>query len=206
MKNILIRNAEESDLSSIASTHCKCFKGYLISLLGTNLIQRYYKSFLNEAPELFFIAENERGSILGFVMGYFPGSTAREIFIKSNLPLLVLKTGLLCLRFKKVAWGIVTNRISLAISHLFGYKKILGMKSKEKYTDLLSICVLKEFQGSGISLQLVNSFELAIKAKNYNCYTLSTGSGNIRAKSFYIKSGMKIKFETPEEITFIKEI
>lgn len=206
MDNILIRSAVESDLFSIADTHRKCFKGFLISSLGVKLVQRYYKVFLHEAPELFFVAEDTQGSLVGFVMGYFPNSTALKKFEKENFLALAFRIGLLCIFFNKNAWESGINRLRSWSNTLSGQKKTSKTEPENKYADLLSICVIDKYRGSGVSMQLVTQFELVLKGRNYNCYTLSTGTENIRAKHFYLKSGMKIISETQDEIKFIKNI
>jgi ribosomal protein S18 acetylase RimI-like enzyme len=206
MDNITIRMAVDKDLSSIAYLHRKCFKGYFISSLGIRLIQNYYKVYLHEAPEIFFVAENTKCSLVGFVMGYFPDSTAVKRFVKENFLSLAYRTVLLVLCLNKNAWKSLINNLYAFMSPLLSKNQTLEIQSKIKCADLLSICVLNEYQGSGVSSMLVDCFVRELKGHDYNCFTLSVDPNNGRARNFYNKVGMTIISETKNEIRFLKHI
>jgi ribosomal protein S18 acetylase RimI-like enzyme len=53
--------------------------------------------------------------------------------------------------------------------------------------NLLSICVLPDCKGTGVAGKLIESFQLACKAKGYERLTLSIVSDNSRAAAFYKK-------------------
>ena len=57
--------------------------------------------------------------------------------------------------------------------------------------NLLSLCVLPDYKGTGISGKLIESFKLACAEVGYKCLTLSVSGENTRAMAFYRKHGWR---------------
>ena len=76
---IYYRKPEFNEMRKIACIHMECFRGYFLTSFGADLVQKYYEEFFKE-KDLFVVAEDENGEIIGFVMGYLQGSVARKTF------------------------------------------------------------------------------------------------------------------------------
>jgi hypothetical protein len=75
----MIRQATRKDLNAIAQVHSICFpESYSSQLLrlnspmgGGDLLASFYTEYLNDCPELFFVAADDEKGIVGFCMGYY---------------------------------------------------------------------------------------------------------------------------------------
>lgn len=196
---IIYDDAQETDLIEIANLHKLCFPKYFISSLGARLINAYYYEFLKEeAP---FIVAKDGNKIIGFCMGYYRNTTARNEFIKNNKIPLILRLSMLCLSLNPVA----IKKCLQYIKDIFKNDN-LKKKSVEADVGLLSICVSKEYRGTSISAELVKKFEKNIQDKGAMTYVLSVYSTNYRAISFYEKNGMRIVDKNASEYKFYKSI
>lgn len=192
---IVYRNASLKDMEQVSVVHEQCFPDYFLTLFGTDLLSKYYAEFLNE-NDLFIVA-CEGEEIIGFCMGYYGNSTARERFEINNKMAIIRKLLILCLSLNK-----------LAIKKCFN--RLINRKSADKKfipdVDLLSICVLPDYRGTGVSKEMVELFErrcLNSGHKISNC-TLSVISNNTRARNFYEGIGYQILEEKDNEIKYIK--
>ena len=191
------RKANEMDISQIATTHIRCFPEYFISSLGTNLVEKYYLEYVRESD--LFIVALKGDAIIGFCMGYIIGNThARYNFLRHNRATLVKTILGQCLtlnkRTLKQCYFAVINKI---------FPKKTGGTVKQG-GDLLSICVLKEERGKGISKELLIRFEEKLKEKKIDGYWLGVYKTNEAAIRFYLKNGMKKEQEEKEEYKFHK--
>ena len=70
----MVRQATLEDLYDVAKIHMECFSGTVTARLGKlwdgKVVVDYYKEYLNDCPELFLVAENDSGEVVGFCMGY----------------------------------------------------------------------------------------------------------------------------------------
>lgn len=199
MSNIKYKVATINDLGKIADTHISCFPDYFISSLGKKLVEKYYLEFIKE-NDLFIVAE-DNGRVIGFCMGYIIDETrARDKFIHNNTLALTAKMIKQCLALNRKTiskcYGFLTSKI----------KKRQKSSIEKHGGDLLSICVLEEYRGRGISSELVDRFELKLLEKDQKEYWLGVYKTNEAAIRFYKKMGMRIESEDTEEYKFHKFI
>ena len=200
MSAICYRTANQEDTKEIAKTHIKCFENYFISSLGNSLVEKYYLEFIKE-NDLFIVAVDDN-RIIGFCMGYIIDETkARSNFLHNNFGALFIKVFGQCIRLNrrtiKKVFGLVSNK--------FVKKKSIN-KIEKHGGDLLSICVLKEYRGQGISTELVEQFERKLIEKGQKEYWLGVYKTNVNAIKFYDKMGLKIETEDEDEYKFHKII
>lgn len=73
----MIRLATISDLKDIAKIHSICFPDSFltqvstIKIIGCDLITLFYETFIKHNSELFLVAEDSQGGVVGFCMGYY---------------------------------------------------------------------------------------------------------------------------------------
>ena len=89
----MIRQATIHDLPAIAKVHSICFPDSYSSQLcklknvigGGDLLVFFYREYLNDNPELFWVADDEGKGIVGFCMGYYMDKDNQmQNFIKHN--------------------------------------------------------------------------------------------------------------------------
>ncbi len=197
---MVVEVAKDEFLPGVAKVHRKCFPEYFITTFGESLIEEYYRCYL-KIDNLFVVAK-EGETIIGFCMGYRQGSNARSTFLKENKIKLSLKMILQIFRRNKLV-------ITKCWNYFLGYfvrKKSETKCSKIVDGDLLSICVLPEFRGKGISVELVKEFEKLLTEQNIGEYLLSVYKTNIKAIHFYTKMGFTVIAETDDEYKMFKRI
>ena len=197
---IIFKDATENDMASVAKLHVDCFQGTFIASLGLKLIENYYREYLKEKSP--FVLAYEDNSLIGFCMGYYDGSKARESFMAQNKKQLILRLIELCLSF---------NRLALSKCWYYVFPPKMPKKEKDKKpvkaeADLLSICVKEIYRGLGISKSLVHEFEKKLIENEKKDVTLSVYMTNDRAIGFYKKMGYSIVDETVDEYKMYKQL
>lgn len=216
---ITIRPATLSDMYNVSVVHRKCFpaKEHFSTLMGgeelNNLTELMYKEYLLE-DNLFFVAE-EKGRIIGFCMGFYYGSKAMQNFYRKYKSLFTRKCFSLLLQGYPLAW----KKLNTAT-----LEKYRNLKSKLLHKDctlryilvsedinipsasLLSIAVLPEYQGKGVSQMLINEFGQLLRTNGVHAYTLSTWNNNDRAIAFYNRIGMRKRGYKQNILQFIRDL
>ena len=72
--------------------------------------------------------------------------------------------------------------------------------------NLLSICVLPDYKGTGVAGKLIESFQSACKVEGYERLTLSVLKQNSRAMSFYKKHGWHQSGKSGESVRFFLDL
>lgn len=175
-------------------------------MMGGGLQGRFFEEFLNDCPELFLAVEVD-SKIVGYCMGYYMDKDDQmKNFIKKNRWSLLLKTIFLMLIGNKPTWKKMLSKFDKSSKEQWeivntSYEHILN----NERGDLLSICILPEFRGEGVSGRLMDAFLDAMKSKGKKLCLLSVLSNNDRAINYYEKNGF-ILYRTRGEIgrTYMK--
>ena len=189
-----IRQAKVEDLGEVANIHIQCFPESFSTHLGKHknglLQQKFYQEYYNDAPELFLVAEDDtlpENSIVGFCMGYYLNQNDQmKRYLKKNFFSIVLRTAWLLLIGNKAAWAKVKARLFRPKN----FSQINNISISDQETgDLLSICVLPNYRGSGAAQQLIERYQqILIENKKKNCL-LTVSVDNARGVRFYERNG-----------------
>ena len=199
---IAVRNAKLSDMLAVSRVHVKCFPNYFSTKMGTKILKRYYTCYYKENP--FFVVAESNGMIVGFCMGYQVGSRSRERFLKENVVLL----GLQCLKLMFMLDGEIYNKLATFMHSKLHKSSICKDNVLETVPqgDLLSICMLDGYHGSGVASQMLVAFEKLLHEKGIMTYHLSVRPDNKRARAFYEKMGMRCIDQTDDSVVYEKKI
>lgn len=194
---ITYRDATISDMFTIAALHKECFKGTFIAYWGDSLIARYYQKFIEEEGP--FVLAYDVDRLIAFCMGYYEGTNARNAFLRDNKLRLACRMLVLCLSLNKLVLRKCWNFI-------FPTKKRGANNPVKAEADLLSICVLSDYRGQGVSVELVNQFENRVSSAGKKDITLAVYKDNERAIAFYKKMGYSIAGEDGDEYKMYKKL
>lgn len=211
----MIRRAKKEDLDEISIVHSICFPNSFLSVLnnenifGGNLLSLFYDSYLDDAPELFYVAcDDINKKIIGFCMGYYmDNATQMQRFINDNKIWIILQTLWLLCKGNRLIWKKIFSRLmhkprltDWTIVN-FEYDHIPNAKRG----DLLSVCVLPEYRGEGYAQQLMEVFLDALKQNNRDLCLLSVDAKNSRARKYYERNGFEIyRTRGDEGLTYMK--
>ena len=203
---IFYRKAEKKDLNDIAALHIKCFEGYFLTKLGADLLAKYYGEYV-ESNQPFMLAFDsdikENNGLVGGALCYYKGCNAKSDFEKNNRGALIKKVLGLCIRFDKDTWDRIWKKF-------FGKKKKASDEEKGLMDlDLLSIFVLPEYRGKGVSSNLLNNAIDTAKnesEKHIRYIVCYVDSNNNAGKKFYKKNGFFVYDHRGTQVIFMKDL
>ena len=186
----MIRQATLSDLNSIAQVHSECFPNSFSTALGKRLLMKFYYEYISEIPELFLLSESSDNCVNGFCMGYYmENNHYMKSFIKHNFLMCLIMITVRLITGDKRVWNKIKKKRNsewIIVNH--EYDNI----SNNMRGDLLSICVTKEYRGSGIANELIIEYQNILKSRNRKLCMLSVDVSNGRGIHFYEKHGFKL--------------
>lgn len=177
---------------------------------GGNLLVPFYREYLNDAPELFHVACDDAGKIIGFCMGYYMDNDMQmHRFLKKHKWKLAWKTTLLLLMGNHPAWhkviSLIRHKPSVSEWQIINtkYESI----NNNKRGDLLSVCVLPQYRGKGYAQQLMESFLAAMKHSGREICLLSVDTDNMPARRYYERNGFEVyRTRGCDGLTYIKPL
>ena len=175
---MIIRLANKEDCLEVARLHVQEIKSGFLLELGEKFLYYFYQAMI-DSENTFLIVAQQDNSIIGFVSGCFDLKKFYKEFAKKYsfrvLPLL----------FKRFLG-------------LYSLRKILETrrytKREEKALpkpELISIVVSSQFQGQGVSKQLLFKFFSEMKNKGVKLVKVIVGEGLSQAIRFYERNGFK---------------
>lgn len=207
---MIIRQANYDDLRDIARVHAKCFPEYLSTRIGAGndcyLLSRFYKEYLDDSPELFLVLEDEQKKIVGFCMGYYMDKTGQQArYMKNNRLKVYSRIAYLLVKRDRLAWA--KMKMKFKKPEYVILNPILDGVPNTQIGDMLSVCVLPDLRGKGLSKQMSLQFIDNMKKAGRKYCLVSTNVNNMRAIHFYEKNGFQ-PWRTigKSSITFAKKL
>jgi ribosomal protein S18 acetylase RimI-like enzyme len=191
---MIIRHMQEQDLTQCAELHRFGYpKDLFTSRFSITMLERYFREILRLNPYC-YVALNDEGQVVGFVMGGERTAEAVNSFMKQNL---------------------VPLTLTLARNPAFLVDKMVkvlrmttkkGFKSKAKCRFLTKV-VDPNLQRTGIATALMNKWESALVADGISLYGQSTRNDNERNISFLVnKMGCEIEYRDKTMVYFVKHL
>ena len=171
----------------MAYCHTFAFPERFMTEMGHRWLYALYRFYIKHPGGVCYVAVDSAEKVVGFAVGGEP--VIRQKFLRSAM-----------LRYPHIIfWKFFTRHIvrSVLLDELFkklhlrrkasSSENIDTDKTLPKSGNLLSICVLPDYKGTGIASRLIETFQKACAAAGYGCLTLSVLSENSRAVAFYKK-------------------
>ncbi|GAB4295029.1 MAG: hypothetical protein Kow0098_17010 [Ignavibacteriaceae bacterium] len=192
-EKIRFRSIKQNDLTQIIRIHRDTFdKSHFSVYFSDKLLLDYFSTLLRFNP-LSFLAEDETGNIVGFVISGNKTRHALKIFAKRN------KFRLVLMLFKRPRFLI--EKAEELFNKFFSDGKKLQPEMR-----IFIIAVSSAFKSQGIGSLLLKHFEKILLSQNLNVYGLSVRKGNYSAINFYKKNNFKLEFTDRKSYYFIKNI
>lgn len=195
----MIRQARIEDLAAVAKVHMACFPGTVSARIGTlwngKIVVEYYREYFNDCPELFLVAENDSGKVIGFCMGYKleSGNIDKRLVKHHVLKLLIGYLYLLILGdkecWRKIKSIIKRNKKDRALPIVLEHF-IDNIPDKEK-VELFTIGLYEDYRGKTYGKNLILEYFQASKVMGRKFCLISYDSENTRAEKLYYKQGCK---------------
>lgn len=212
-RNFIYKKVNINELEGIVEIHKTAFKAYFLTNLGEEFLYSYYGELLNH-NETIAIGAYDQEKLCGFIVGMKNDKIVMKDFYYNNLGLLMRSILIQLFKGNKVIWrGLFARlKVAKAVFGLFVSKNV-GDNSKNaisgsiaENTRLLSIAVLPQCCGTGISEGMMSFFLDSLKEDKVNAIGLSVKRENKRAISFYQKMLWQIEREEKNTLYFIKKL
>ena len=203
---IKIIEAQQEHVPGMAQCHIKSFPERFMTKMGCHWLCALYLFFIRHHGGICRVAVDANDKVIGLAVGGDPH--IRDEFLNSALfryPHLIFWKFLSKRLVRRVLLQELAGKLhrKRAIAYSGNTKtQSAGIRSG----NLLSICVLPEYKGTGIAGKLIESFQLACKAEGYERLTLSVVSENSRAVAFYNKNSWRQSSKTGESIRFFLDL
>jgi len=196
------------DIAQVAELHSTIFPDYFLTHLGVACLDRFYLAFIDQAGAYAQVASFNQ-KIVGFVVGVSDSSSLFGRFYQHNFLFLALTVGRRIFLDTQLRQAIFQRlpHINYAVRSLFykvvGKSSVGRMKSPSQVSArLLSIGILSEYRGKGIADKLTHHFFKQLQEDGISIVGLSVQTGNVRAISFYEKTGWSREEVTEAGIYF----
>lgn len=187
---ILTRVLEIGEYPSVADIHMQAFKESFLSLLGRDLVIKYYEWQTAAPNDCSPIGAFYRDELIGFCFaGDFPDTELG--FIRHN-------TGLILTQLMKNPAIILQQSFLEKFRYVLGTawdtiktaarRKVQSTKRERKF-GILAIAVDPKYRSAGVGRLLMAEAEKIAAEQGYKKMRLSVHPGNIRAVRFYEQSG-----------------
>lgn len=180
-----IRKAIVQDYKFFAVIHKTAFENFFLTLLGIDFLETYYKACIKYDDSIAICAVDEEDNILGFATGCLHANQYHKKLILKNLYSFAIRGLMLILCRPKALLRLAMN-----------LNKTPNPKEDKEYSELLSIAILPELNGSGLGEVLLTNFENEAFSRGSKKVTLTTDYyDNNRVLSFYKKCGYGVFYD-----------
>ncbi len=203
---VKIIEAGFTHVPGMAQCHIKSFPGRFMTEMGYNWLCALYRFFIKHSGGICRIAVDADGKVVGLAVGGNPH--IRDEFLSSAMfryPHLIFWKFLSKRLVRRVLLQELAGKLrrKRAAAHSSDTKApSAGIRSG----NLLSICVLPDYKGTGVAGKLIESYLLACAAEGYERLTLSVLSENSRAVAFYKKHGWRQSGKSGESTRFCLDL
>lgn len=196
MDELQIAPATWSDLDEIAALHIRAFPGAALTILGPELLVRYYRWLLDPSHDGGVITARRAGRLVGFcAAGVFRGAVGG--FLERNR--LVVAREILR-RPRLLATPIVRERLVLAARILVRRAlqrrrqsqpspQVRPLATGARPYGILSIATDPSEQGRGVGQLLMQTCEADARRRGFASMVLTVHPDNTRAVRFYERQG-----------------
>lgn len=183
--------ATKEDAVTIANIHKTEISGGFLSSLSPAFLKRFYLALI-ESPASFCVITKENGQVVGFVAGTTNLNAFYQYFLSHYFfqSFFILLPNIFFPPQRDPAKAVTS------------FKKIIETllyPSKEQSlpkAELLTIAIIKEFQGKGVGGLLLEPFIVEMKKRNVDAFKVVVGESLPQAIAFYEKNGF----------TFVKNV
>jgi ribosomal protein S18 acetylase RimI-like enzyme len=203
---VKVIKAQEVHIQGMAQCHIESFPERFMTAMGYRWLFALYRFFIKHHRSICHVAVDADSKVVGLAVGGYPH--IREEFLNSALfryPHIIF--------WKFLSKRLVRHVLLQELKRKLRRKRTADHSKNNKVPsstvrsgNLLSICVLSEYQGSSVAGKLIESFQLACKAEGYERITLSVLKLNSRAVAFYKKHGWSESDQSGESIRFLLDL
>jgi ribosomal protein S18 acetylase RimI-like enzyme len=183
--------AGPAHVPGMVQCHINAFQGRFMTEMGWNWLYALYLFFIKHEGSICVAAVDTGETVVGLAVGGDPN--IRDEFLSSAM---LRYPHLIFFKFlsKRTVRRVLLRELAKKFQHrrpAANSEDSKGQNTAALTGNLLSLCVLPDYKGTGIGGKLIESFKLACAEAGYKCLTLSVAGENTRAMAFYRKHGWR---------------
>jgi ribosomal protein S18 acetylase RimI-like enzyme len=186
---IILRPAQDTDLSQIVDIHRQSFAGFFLTILGPNFLRLLYQNIGSDTEGVVLVASSAN-RVKGFVAGVLHQAGFYRRLVQQHK-----------WAFARASLGAVLKKPSIAPRLWRALRRPADAQDSAADACLMSIAVRPEAEGQGIGQQLVKAFCQELSRRGVSAVCLTTDHDhNERVNQFYQRLGFQLHqvFTTPE--------
>jgi ribosomal protein S18 acetylase RimI-like enzyme len=185
-----VRLAEPQDIPGIVALHEEAFPDYLLTLLGSHLLTRFYSGFLTDPGSLLLVAlANDR--ICGFTVATTNPSLVKKRFCRQSALPLASTIARRAATSRTFRWQLSARVRNLPISVIESARRRINPQAPKQApsTRLLSIATSRQQRRMGVAAHLVEELTAHLAQRGIETVGLSVRRDNTSAIAFYERNG-----------------
>jgi len=194
--------AGPAHVPGMVQCHINAFPKRFMTEMGHHWLCALYLFFIKHRGSICLVAVDTGDKIVGLAVGGDPN--IRNEFLSSAMfryPHLIF--------WKFLCKRLVRRVLLMELVRKFHRSRAVDNSGDTKEQNvvirsgnLLSLCILSDYKGTGVGGKLIESFKLACADERYKCLTLSVAAENTRALAFYKKHGWRRSGKSGASIKF----
>ena len=214
-----LRPMVETDIGQVAAVHAEVFTDFFMTKMGDNFVRLYYAQYLDHPHSYGVVAVNAR-KVIGFIVGGCAISNLERRFYRRHFLTLgsiiatrftfdhaarasiIARTGIIMQALRSVCpVRCVEPSLTSATTTAASQSLPEGLTA-----SIMSIAVLRPFQGMGIGLALERRFIELARADGVRWARANVIHSNDREKQRRLKAGWHLLRSTDTKATFVLDI
>jgi len=179
----MVQAAEISDSGAIARLHGSTLKSGFLPSLGAGFLTTLYKYLIKNEIVLVFRRDEDIG---GFISCALDSGRVMKRFMFLS-PMGVFRILVAILRKPALIVHVIETWLIPSKSH-----SGRGEEQRLPRAELLSVCVVPEYQKEGIGTMLLEGLEHRLREEHEKQYKVIAGAELTGANNFYLKNGFKL--------------
>lgn len=180
-----IRNVDKNEkavIENVVRIHLDTFEGFFLTFMGKGFLKQMYSSYCAHKDSGLLIAEDENGSVIGFLAYSENMSGLYKYMIKKRL-----------IPFAWYSLGAFFRKPKVFMRLIRAFLKPSESQREERYTELASIGVDPNIKSKGVGSLLIDKLKEIVDFSKNAYITLETDAENNEgANHFYRKNGFKL--------------
>lgn len=179
----MVQAAEISDSGAIARLHANTLNSGFLPSLGAGFLTSLYKYLIKHEIVLVLRRDEDIGGFISCALD--SGRVMKRFLFLSPMGVFRILTAIL--RKPAIIVPVIETWLIPSKSH-----SGRGEEEPLPRAELLSVCVVPEYQKEGIGTRLLEGLEQLLRERQEKKYKVITGAELKGANNFYLKNGFKL--------------
>ena len=197
--SIVVRRPTLEEAAGMAECHLDAFPDRPMSLMGPAWLEYLYRYYMEAASGVSIVAVDGARPV-GLAVGGHPDLLA-------GFRRAATRRFPLALAWRTLSSPVVRRSVTASVVGRFRPASTSLPPDEPDRGSLLSICVRRECEGTGVAARLLVAFQDAAAAQGFASLRLSVLGDNLRARRFYERHGWELRpIEGSTSVRYLRDL